>query len=145
MNGVMRTRLTTTAQALGGCAFALAGFSVLAAPSEVGPLVLCAFLLMGGAGAVLAIRGFRAGLLLRDEVLVIRGYLRTRSVPWEDIRGFSVEPGVTVLPWSSLVVERSSAPITVPEVASLGRPNGRLKVERICAQLQGELAGRSHR
>lgn len=57
--------------------------------------------------------------MLSGQGVRIRGFFRSRLLPWEDVEGAEVSDKGTLLPWGVLVIRTTDKEREVPEVAQL--------------------------
>jgi hypothetical protein len=128
--GMSRHLLVPT---LGAC---LIGFSSWAAP-DVALLERMIWTTIAAGWLIVGVRSRRSGVIVGDDGVVIRGFLRSRRLAWADIHRFAWRRSSSLIPWKVLVIERvDGRTITVPEVASLFRGRNRPSVvERAVEEL----------
>ena len=66
--------------------YGICAFAVIRKPSDGGVIAL---LVLGLIGAAAVIRIARAGVVITESGMVVRNWLRTRSVPWSAVVAFS--------------------------------------------------------
>lgn len=125
---VLRSRLLNVAHAALGAVAALLGASALVVALngglDVGALVFAALL---PTGMWFAIRSWRAGMLLGDDHVEVRGLFRTRRFARMDLTAVRVESSSSLIPWRSLTLDTAAgASVTVYEMSTLGSADGSL-------------------
>jgi hypothetical protein len=120
---VLRFRALNVAHTLPGAVIALLGTSgVIVAIDErsipaalIGaPLVL--------AGSFLAVRSWRACVLLGVDHVEIRCIFRTRRIPRHVVRSVSAEQSASFIPWRSLAIDTEDrGTVVVKELSSIDR------------------------
>ena len=99
---------------------------------------------VGSLSLVAAVRAARAGLFAADGEVILRGYFRTRRVPWRAIRRFSSDDSGAPIGGEVLRVERlDGKALRFPELWSLRDRVSQIadELNRRLAEVGGESAG----
>jgi Bacterial PH domain len=120
---VLRFRALNIAHTLLGAVTAALGASgVIVAIDErsmpaalIGAPLVCA-------GSLLAVRSWRACVLLGIDHVEIRGIFRTHRIPRDVVRSVSVEQSASFIPWRSLAINTEDrGTVVVKELSSIDR------------------------
>lgn len=142
-----RSRFVNRFTALISASFALLGASVWAVGvNDAGLSGVLTGTVIGGASLVLAIRAMRAGLLVSDSEVVLRGYFRTRRVRWSQILRFDTDDSSAPIGGLILSIERADGKrLRFPELWSLNLGRAPTPVDVVVADLNARLARMEHR